>query len=69
MPVQIWPTPPIKEDNMPKSPVPRGAGNINMKGKKHRMMSCGCCYCIDYREDELKKEHMKEIRSYGPDEI
>lgn len=49
---------------MPKSPVPRGAGNINMKGKKHRMMSCGCCYCIDYREDELKKEHMKQMRDY-----
>lgn len=50
---------------MPKSPVPRGAGNINMKGKKERLMSCRCCVCIDFREDELKKEHMKEIKDWS----
>lgn len=49
---------------MPKSPVVRGAGNVNMKGKKYRVMRCRCCYCIDYREDELKKEHMKEMKDY-----
>lgn len=49
---------------MPKSPVAHGAGNVNMKGKKHKTMRCGCCYCIDFREDELKKEHQKEIRNY-----
>lgn len=54
---------------MPKSPVAHGAGNVNMKGKKYRVMRCRCCWCIDFREDELKKEHIKEIRSYGRDEL
>ena len=53
---------------MPKSSVAYGAGNVNMKGKKERIMGCRCCVCIDFREDELKKEHMKEIASYGRDE-
>lgn len=49
---------------MPKSPVVRGAGNVNMKGKKYRVLRCRCCYCIDFREDELRKEHMKEIKNW-----
>lgn len=51
---------------MPKSPVAHGAGNVNMKGKKERMMRCRCCWCYDFREDELKKVHMKEIRNWSP---
>lgn len=47
---------------MPKSPVAYGAGNVNMKGKKYKRMRCGCCHCIDMREDELKKQHQKEIQ-------
>jgi hypothetical protein len=46
---------------MPKSPVVRGAGNTNMKGKKYKLMSCRCCVCIDFRDRELEKEHKKEI--------
>ncbi len=46
---------------MPKSPVVHGAGNVNMKGKKYKLMRCRCCVCIDFRERELKKEHKKEI--------
>jgi hypothetical protein len=46
---------------MPKSPVVRGAGNVNMKGKKYKLMRCRCCVCMDFRDRELKKEHKKEI--------
>ena len=51
---------------MPKSPVPRGAGNVKMKGKKFKIMGCGCCYCIDFRDNELKKEHKKEMKNWSP---
>ena len=47
---------------MPKSPVAHGAGNVNMKGKKYKLMRCRCCVCIDFRERELKKDHTKEMK-------
>ena len=49
---------------MPKSPS-YGAGNVNMKGKKYKLRHCGCCWCIDFRDDVLKKEHKKEMKEYG----
>ncbi len=70
---------------MPKSPVfglgrnwkhrPRGgsyapsAANINLRGKKYKRMGCGCCFCADFREDVVRKEHIREIRNAerGPD--
>jgi len=45
---------------MPKSPS-YAAGNVNMKGKKYKLRSCGCCVCLDFRDRELEKEHKKEI--------
>ena len=67
---------------MAKSPVfglgrnwhhrPRGshfspsAANVNLKGKKYKRMGCGCCSCIDFRDNILKKEHKKEMER-GPD--
>lgn len=36
-------------------------GNVNMKGKKYKLLSCRCCEAQDLREKELKKEHNKEI--------
>jgi phosphoribosylformylglycinamidine (FGAM) synthase-like amidotransferase family enzyme len=53
---------------MPKSPVAHGAGNVNMKGKKYKLMRCRCCVCIDFRDRELKKEHRKEINAFRKDE-
>ena len=47
---------------MAKSPVVYGAGNVNMKGKKEKLMRCRCCVCLDLREKELAKEHKKTIR-------
>lgn len=49
---------------MPKSPVygmgrnykktagsrHAAAANVNMRGKKSKLMRCGCCECIDFRE-------------------
>ena len=32
-----------------------------MKGKKYKLMYCGCCTCVDLRDKFLKKEHMKEV--------
>ena len=46
---------------MPRSPT-RGAGNVNMKGKKEKLMRCRCCVCLDFRDRELYKEHKKEMR-------
>lgn len=48
---------------MPKSPS-YGAGNVNMKGKKYKLRYCGCCWCIDFRDRELKKEHQKEMKNW-----
>jgi hypothetical protein len=47
---------------MPKSPVANHAGNVNMKGKKYKLMRCRCCVCMDFRDRELKKEHQKEMK-------
>jgi hypothetical protein len=46
---------------MPKSPVANHAGNVNMKGKKYKLMRCRCCVCMDFRDRELEKVHKKEI--------
>lgn len=37
------------------------AANINMKGKKHKLMGCYCCYCVDYRDKMIKTIHYKEM--------
>jgi hypothetical protein len=50
---------------MPRSPVAHGAGNVNMKGKKYKIMRCQCCWCLDLRDKELKKEHLKEMKTAG----
>lgn len=44
------------------SPRHPAAANINLKGKKAKSMSCGCCVCIDMRSDYAKKLHMREMR-------
>ena len=48
-------------EKLPKSPIYRGAGNLKMKGRKTMRMRCGCCSAYDFRDDELKKEHKKEM--------
>lgn len=39
------------------------AANINMRGKKTKTMSCGCCECLDMREKIMYSMHKKEMRN------
>ncbi len=43
------------------------AGNINLKGKKYKLLSCKCCVVQDFRYREKVKQAKKEIRDvvYG----
>ena len=41
------------------------AGQVNMKGKKYKLMYCGCCTCVDMRDKELEKEHKKEMKNWS----
>ena len=43
----------------------RNVGSINLRGKKTRLLRCGCCSAFNCKEDELRKEHEKEMR-YAP---
>ena len=38
-------------------------GNVNLKGKKTKLLRCGCCEAVNFKEDELKKIHKKEMRN------
>ena len=40
-----------------------GAGSVNLKGKKTMRFRCGCCTAVNFKEDELKKIHKKEMRN------
>lgn len=44
-----------------KSPMRGFAGNMNLKGKKFRMLSCRCCYVFDCRGDYRKEQDKKYI--------
>lgn len=37
-------------------------GSVNLKGKKEKTLSCRCCTAQDFRERELEKIHLKEMR-------
>ena len=45
----------------PRSPNHASAGSINMRGKRERVMSCGCCVVIDLRE-KANKQQYKNIK-------
>ena len=38
------------------------AGNVNMRGKKTKLMRCKCCTCIDLRDKILYSIHKKEMK-------
>lgn len=40
------------------------AGNANLKGKKTKTLSCQCCDLRNFKDEELLKEHEKEIQYY-----
>ena len=39
------------------------AGQVNMKGRKTRLMRCGCCVCRDLRGGILKRIIRKEVKA------
>jgi len=46
---------------MPKSSIPGRGGNINMKGKKYKLLRCCCCVCFDFRDKVKEDRDLKEI--------
>lgn len=47
-----------------KSPVAYGAGNHNLKGKKHKLLRCGCCVVINKKDEIKNKIELKEAKEY-----
>ncbi len=39
-------------------------GSVNLKGKKVKRLRCGCCTAYDFREREMKRAGLKEIRNF-----
>lgn len=44
-------------------------GGVNLKGKKVKRLRCGCCTAQDFREGELEKTQLKEIKDYVSDRV
>jgi hypothetical protein len=40
----------------------KGAGSVNLRGKKSLTLRCGCCEAQNFKERELKREHLKQIK-------
>lgn len=39
----------------------RGLGNVKMRGKKFRVLRCGCCVAEDFRDSERWREASNDI--------
>lgn len=44
---------------------PGNAGNVKMRGKKHKLLSCGCCMCQDFRHKYNMELMRKDIEGYN----
>ena len=51
-----------RKHRAPRGPYHPAAANMNLRGKKHKSMSCYCCVAIDMRSDYMKKLHTQEMR-------
>ncbi|HET8687945.1 MAG TPA: hypothetical protein VFM18_15000 [Methanosarcina sp.] len=40
------------------------AGQVKLKGKKEKVLSCKCCVLVDFRHDERCKELDDEIKDF-----
>lgn len=40
------------------------AGQIDLKGKKYKLLSCKCCVLQNLKDKEHSKEAKKEMREY-----
>lgn len=47
-----------------RSLIYKKSNNVHLRGKKSKALACGCCDAYNFTEDELLKEHMKEISYY-----
>lgn len=45
--------------------LPGNIGNVKMNGKKHKLLSCGCCECQDFRDKYNMELMRKDIESYN----
>ena len=57
----------VQQDHPRKKQMRSGwfkAGQFNLRGKKSRLLSCGCCVARNFKDRELEKEHKKEMRKY-----
>ena len=42
----------------------KNAGDVNLRGKKTKLMRCKCCECVDFRDKIKYYEDLKLIRKY-----
>lgn len=54
---------------MPRSLGLRGVGNVNLRGKKSKMMSCRCCDVVDLRGDYEARRVAREEMTQGVDSL
>lgn len=45
------------------------AGNAKLRGKRIKLMSCGCCVVQDFRLSERVKQSKREVQSYEKEKI
>ncbi len=41
------------------------AGNFKLRGKKHAMLTCGCCDVVNFTDSERIKAANDEIRQFN----
>lgn len=46
--------------------LPGNMGNVNLRGRKSKNLSCGCCVCTDKRGKFAAEQARKEMTDYMP---
>ena len=39
-------------------------GNVKLRGKKTRLMNCGCCVALNIKEEVRDKEQKQEVKDF-----
>lgn len=50
---------------MKSLPRPLSVGNVKLRGKRQKGLSCGCCVAQNFKWSERVKEAIREIRQGG----
>lgn len=45
------------------------AGNAKLRGKKVKLCRCGCCVITNFKNEEVKKEKLNEIKGFSKGEL